>query len=107
MSVLAQENLVIDKIKFKGNSHFSNSKLKDEITIESDSWIKEKILKKEAVYFSNKVYDDDIKRLKILYQKDGYLKVSFGQPKIVVNKKNKVVVIKRFKINLFIQISTL
>lgn len=86
----AQENLVVDKIKFKGNNHFSNSKLKEEITIESNSWFKNKILKKEPVYFTYNVYNDDVKRLKILYQKEGFLKVSFGQPKVVVNNKNKV-----------------
>lgn len=90
VSSIAQENLIIDKIKFKGNKHIANSKLKEEITIESSSWIKEKILKKEPVYFTYKLYNDDIKRLKIFYQKQGYLKVAFGEPKVVVNKKNKV-----------------
>ena len=61
MSVLAQENLVIDKIKFKGNSHFSNSKLKDEITIESDSWIKEKILK-EMFLLEKKIQNGRLKK---------------------------------------------
>lgn len=90
MSAVAQENLIVDKIKFKGNSYFSNSKLKEEITIQSDSWIKEKIFKKEPVYFTYNLYNDDIRRLKILYQKDGFLNVTFDEPIVTVTKKEKV-----------------
>jgi len=81
--------LIIDKLKFKGNKSFPNSMLKDEISISSHSWFKEKILKKEPVYFTHKLYSDDIKRLKIFYQKEGYLNIGFAKPEIVVNKKNR------------------
>ncbi len=90
VSLVAQENLIVDKIKFKGNSYFSNAKLKEEITIQSDSWIKEKIFKKEPVYFTYNLYNDDIRRLKILYQKSGFLNVTFDDPIITINKKKKV-----------------
>ncbi len=88
-----QEDLRIRKVKFKGNSHLSNSRLKEEITLESGSWIKEKIFGKEAVYYTHKLYEDDIKRLRIFYQKEGYLNVEFGKPQITVNKKQKVDVV--------------
>lgn len=86
----AQENLLVRKVVFKGNKHFPNYRLKDEITIESSNWLKGKFLQKEPVYYSSKLYRDDIKRLKIFYQKQGYLDVYFGEPKVFVTKKNKV-----------------
>lgn len=87
---MAQENLIVDKIKFSGNKKFPNSKLQEEITIESTSWIKKKIFKKEPVYFTYNLYNDDIHRLKILYQKEGFLNIAFDEPIVRVNKKNKV-----------------
>jgi len=88
--LFAQENLVIDKVRIKGNKHFSNSKLKEEITIQSSSWIKEKIFRKEPVFFTEGLYSDDLKSLKRFYQREGYLNVGFGAPEIEVNKSNKV-----------------
>ncbi|MDB4582702.1 BamA/TamA family outer membrane protein [Draconibacterium sp.] len=90
MSVIAQENLIIRQVKVKGNKHFSSSKLKEQITLESSYWIKEKIFKKEPVYFTEKLYNDDVNRLKIFYQKEGYLNVTFEKPELLVNKKGKV-----------------
>lgn len=87
---MAQENLIVDKIKFKGNRHFPNSKLKEEIVIESHSRFKEKILKKEPVYFTYKLYNDDLERLKIFYQKEGYLNISFSEPELIINQKDKL-----------------
>jgi outer membrane protein insertion porin family len=86
----AQENLEIRKIKFQGNKHFPDYRLKEEMTLESSFWIKEKIFGKEPVYYSTQLYEDDIKRLKIFYQKEGYLNVSFSPPEIIINKKKKV-----------------
>src|SRR5210317_1942896 len=85
----AQENLMVSKVKIKGNKHFSNSKLKEQITLESTYWIKEKIFKREPVYFSQKLYNDDVNYLRIFYQKEGYLNVTFDKPEILVNKKDK------------------
>ena len=87
---IAQENLEIAKIKFQGNEQFSASKLKDQIVMETSSWFKQKILKKEPVLYTQKMYDDDINRLQNFYQKEGYLNVRFNKPIIGVNKKNKV-----------------
>lgn len=81
---------MIDKVRFDGNESISSSKLRDQIIMESHSWFKEKILGKDPVLFSQTLYKDDIKRLKILYQKEGFLDVEFLTPEILVNKKNKV-----------------
>lgn len=90
MISFGQEDLVIDKVRFDGNESISSSKLRDQIIMESHSWFKEKILGKDPVLFSQTLYKDDIKRLKILYQKEGFLDVEFLTPEILVNKKNKV-----------------
>lgn len=89
--VSAQEDFVVRKIKFTGNKQFSNSQLKDEITIESSYWFKEKIVGKEPVYYTKKLLAEDIKRLQIFYQREGFLDVRFGKPKITINKKRKVI----------------
>ncbi len=86
----AQENLRIKKVKIKGESSSNISMFKDNMTLESTSWVKRKILKEEAVLFSNKLYLDDIIRVKQEYHKNGYLNVSFGKPEITINKKQKV-----------------
>lgn len=87
---IGQEDLRISKVRFKGNSAFPNSRLKDEISMEAGSWIKEKIFGKEPVYYSQELFDDDIKRLRNFYQKEGYLGVKFQAAQVRVTKKNKV-----------------
>ncbi|MCF6357291.1 MAG: BamA/TamA family outer membrane protein [Draconibacterium sp.] len=92
----AQENLQIKRIKLKGESAVFNSMVKESMTLESTSWFKRKILKKDAVLYTKKLYNDDIRRIKQQYQKNGYLNISFENPKLTVNKKQKI------KITLFI-----
>lgn len=90
---LAQEHMVVRKIKFKGSRHYTDSRLTDETSIQSSSWFKEKILGKEPVNYTRKLYNDDLKRLQIFYQKEGYLNVRFGEPNITLTKKDKVKII--------------
>ena len=61
--------------------------IRENMTLESTSWFKRKILKKDAVLYTKKLYEDDIKRINQQYQKNGFLNVSFGQPLITVRKK--------------------
>ncbi|MCK5729429.1 MAG: BamA/TamA family outer membrane protein [Draconibacterium sp.] len=86
----AQENMRIKQIKFKGESALNVSMIKESMTLESTSWFKRKILKEDEVLFSNKLYQEDIRRIKQQYQKNGYLNVSFSEPKITLTKKQKV-----------------
>ncbi|WP_319500481.1 BamA/TamA family outer membrane protein [uncultured Draconibacterium sp.] len=88
----AQENLMISNVKFQGNEYMQSSQLKDEIAIEGSSWVKRKIFGKEPVYYSRTLYNDDIARLRIFYQKEGYLNVQFDEPELTVNKKNQVAI---------------
>lgn len=86
----AQENRIVRKIKFTGNKHFPDYRLKDEITIESSSWFKEKIFGKEPVFYNKELYSEDLQRIRVFYQKQGYLNVAFGNAKVVVNNRNKI-----------------
>ncbi len=96
VTCFAQENLQIKRIKLKGESAAHNSMVKESMTLKSTSWFKRKILKKDAVLYTNKLYHDDISKIKQQYQKNGYLKISFGEPVVTVNKKQKI------KLTLFI-----
>lgn len=88
----AQENLMISKVKFQGNKHVHKSQLEDEIAIEKSTWMKRKIFGKEPVYYSRALYNDDIARLRIFYQKEGYLNVQFDEPEVTIGKKNRVAI---------------
>jgi len=87
---LAQENRILRKINFTGNKHFPDYRLKDEVTIESTYWIKEKIFGKEPIYYNRELYNEDVQRLRIFYQKQGYLNVQIGEPNRVTTKNNKL-----------------
>ncbi|MBS2097235.1 BamA/OMP85 family outer membrane protein [Carboxylicivirga linearis] len=84
-------------MKFKGNSAFNNLKLKEQISLEPTSFFKEKILKKDASYYSKNIYEDDVQRLIRFYQHEGYLNVQFAPPSFEITKKNKVIL--TFNIN--------
>jgi len=101
----AQENLIIDKIKFEGNDHFPASKLREQIVMEPNSWFKEKILRKEPIIYSETLYNGDKKRIRRFYQKNGYLDVAFDTPVLLINKKNQVEVTIRIMENLPVTIS--
>jgi len=88
---------MIKKVKFNGNSAFNNLKLKEQISLESTSFIKEKILKKDASYYSKTIYEDDVERLIRFYQHEGYLNVQFSPPTFEITKENKVIL--TFNIN--------
>jgi outer membrane protein insertion porin family len=90
LTVSGQEDLVIDKVSFRGNENIPSSRLRDQIIMTSHSWFKEKILGKQPVLFNQTLYNEDVKRVKLFYQKEGYLDVEILKPEIVVNKKNRV-----------------
>ncbi|MDX8337980.1 BamA/TamA family outer membrane protein [Draconibacterium sp. IB214405] len=81
---------MISKVKFQGNKHVSGSQLKDEIAIEGSTWFKRKLIGKEPVYYSRTLYNEDITRLRVFYQKEGYLNVQFDEPEIVITKKDRL-----------------
>ena len=93
LPLFGQEDLVIDKLSFEGNKSIPASRLRDQMIMESSSWFKEKILGKQPVLFTQNLYNEDMKRVKIFYQKEGFLDVKLMAPEIMVNKKNKIEII--------------
>lgn len=88
---LSQENLEIKKIRTTGNSAANKSLIKESLTLESTSWFKRKILKKNPVLYSSEAYQSDIAYLKKEYQKNGYLNVSFDAPQIEITEKQQII----------------
>lgn len=89
-SAQGQENLIIDKLNFEGNEHIQTLTLKEQIIMRPHSLFSEKVFKKEPVYFSQKLYEEDLARIRNFYQKAGYLNVGFDNPVVQVNKRDKV-----------------
>jgi len=85
-----QDLLKIRKVSFKGNRVISNSKLKEEISIKSASRFAEWIFKKEADLFTMSLYDEDLLRIRHIYQKEGFLNIRFDHPTIKTTSNNKV-----------------
>ncbi len=86
----SQENFKVKKIKFKGNSAFNDLKLKEHLTLQPSSYIKEKIFKKDPVNYTKSLYLDDVKRLTQFYQKEGYLNFKCLEPEIEIIKNKKI-----------------
>lgn len=91
--VYSQENYRVKKVKFKGNRTFNDLKLKEQISLKNTSLIGEKIFKKEVTTFSKALYDDDVQRLTLFYQKEGYLNFKCLKPTIEIRKNRKVKVV--------------
>ncbi len=88
----SQDNLPIAKVKIKGQKVFEKSMIRDNLTLESTSWFKRKILKKKPILYSKKLYKEDVERITSLYQKEGYLNFKFLEPDVKVTKKQRVYV---------------
>ncbi|WP_340114664.1 BamA/OMP85 family outer membrane protein [Maribellus mangrovi] len=97
LSVSGQEGLIIGKISFEGNKSIKASPLRDQMIMESNSWFKEKIMGKQPVIYTQSLYNQDINRLRIFYQMEGFLDVKFLAPNVKVNEKNKVELIVRIQ----------
>lgn len=96
VSASAQERLKIRKVSFKGNKSLSASKLEDELNMKTAGAIGERFFKKEADLFTMELYKQDLEHIRYIYQKEGFLNVSFNEPTIKVTKNNKV----KIRINL-------
>ncbi|WP_439181527.1 BamA/OMP85 family outer membrane protein [Carboxylicivirga taeanensis] len=87
---VAQELLKIRKVTFKGNSTISSSKLEEELTIKSAGKLGERYFGKEADRFTMPVYEENLERLRSIYQKEGFLNVTFGKPTLKVTASNRL-----------------
>lgn len=88
--VNGQELLKIRKVSFKGNRFIRSSRLEDAINIKTASGIGEKFFDKSADRYSKALYDENIKLISYLYQKEGFLNVRFYQPEIKITGRDKV-----------------
>jgi len=89
-SGIAQENLEIKKIRIKGEKVLNKRSIKDNLSLQTTSWFKQKVRKKEPVLFTTKQYTEDIKRLIKQYQKEGFMNVAFDEPKITINNNQTI-----------------
>lgn len=73
---MAQENLELGKIRTQGTKNLRKSVIRETMIMESTSWFKRNVLKKETQIFTKELLQQDIDRIIRLYQKSGYLQVS-------------------------------
>ncbi|MBK3518413.1 BamA/OMP85 family outer membrane protein [Carboxylicivirga marina] len=89
-AVSGQNLLKVRKVSFKGNRSITATKLKENLSISSATFLGEKLSDKEADRFTMPLYDESLKRIRYAYQKEGFLNVQFGEPEIKVTRNNKV-----------------
>ncbi len=70
---VAQEDYEVRKVAFEGNKTLSSDKLSEQILTYGTGSFSKLILRKDPFHFSREVLDTDTKRLKIYYQKQGFL----------------------------------
>ncbi|MBD3234166.1 MAG: outer membrane protein assembly factor BamA [candidate division Zixibacteria bacterium] len=70
---VAQEDYEVREVAFEGNKILSSDKLSEQILTYGTGSFSKLILRKDPFHFSREVLDTDIKRLKIYYQKQGFL----------------------------------
>ena len=77
----------IKKIEFVGNSTFSDRKLRKTMKLTKEySWLT--AMSGKAVYYPLK-YDQDIEKIRDLYQNDGYLDVDIKPPQVKIQAADK------------------
>ncbi|MBS2213539.1 BamA/TamA family outer membrane protein [Carboxylicivirga mesophila] len=91
--IYGQELLKVKKVSFKGNNAISSSRLEEELTIKTSGKTGERFFNKEADRFTMPLYEDNKERIKYAYQKEGFLNVTFDEPKIKVTSGKRVKII--------------
>lgn len=85
----AQGNSEISKIRIKGQKAINKAIIRENMIIESSTWIKRRISKKAPVKLTPELLQQDVNRIIKLYQKEGYLSVSVNTD-TKISKKKKV-----------------
>jgi len=80
----------IRKVRFNGNITLSTSKLNSELNLKSASALGEWLFKNQADYYTKSLYKQDLDRIRHLYQKEGFLNISFDEPTIKVTRRNNL-----------------
>ena len=71
---------MIRSVSFEGNATLSGSDLKDQMIQKGRGWFAEKILRREAFYYSSVLMDKDIEALTRFYQGEGFLGARVAAP---------------------------
>src|SRR5690554_507632 len=79
----------IRRLRFEGNDYFSEKELTEAISFSSNRWLGQKLLGKEAVWFSQEAYRMNVRELQHFYQSEGFLEVEIGEPQIRLKRKGR------------------
>ncbi|TAJ13141.1 outer membrane protein assembly factor BamA [Marinilabiliaceae bacterium JC017] len=86
----AQEGAEISTIKFNGNLALPTSQLKEKLSLQTTSLLRRTFSKELPGRFSWEAYQNDIERLRSVYQKEGYLNVQFNTPEITTKSNGRI-----------------
>jgi outer membrane protein insertion porin family len=90
---MAQDDYIIQNIRFEGNETLSSSVLKRELTLEAKSLRQQFFFWEKPEIFNDGFVEHDLRRLIILYQKEGFLNAQIQFTKIPKRKKDHVKII--------------
>ena len=91
LALSAQSEGEIRKVRFTGNSQYSDKELRNQISFTPTTWIGKIVFKKKASYYSHDAFEMNKQELIHFYQTQGFLNVEIGQPIIKTHgRKNKI-----------------
>ena len=108
ISVSAQENYEVRKVKFRGNKTLDKDFLLERLVIKEVSWLEKVILKEEPYLYNKELVELDLERLVRIYQSEGFLTVKAAiQPVHVNDKKNKLNLLVEIEEGKFFSVDTI
>lgn len=94
LSLVAQENFEVRKVKFSGNKTLDKEFLGDRMAVKSVNWFQKVFTKKEPYLYHEELINMDIERLNRVYQTEGFLEAKVGLLLPTLNDKKKTVKLK-------------
>ncbi|MFO7895614.1 MAG: BamA/TamA family outer membrane protein [Candidatus Cloacimonadales bacterium] len=89
-ALAAEDNLVLKEIQFSGNEAISARRLSSNLTLEA-KWLKHKILFwRPAPTFSEFLLQEDLKQIRVDYQKQGFLQVEVAARKDIDKSQQEI-----------------
>jgi outer membrane protein assembly complex protein YaeT len=86
----AQDDFTVNKIHFKGNKTLSSSLLKKQLTIKAKTLPQRLAFWKDRILYNDGHLEHDIRDIKTLYQKEGFLNVDIRVKKHPAKKESDV-----------------
>lgn len=81
---------MINSIKIECSEAKNKSLIKGAMTLESTSWFKQKIMKKNPIAYTTGQYRSDVERIRKELQRNGYLDATFEPPAIEITKNQQI-----------------